>query len=287
MNLAPMARRLRPDLVYKYVSSLGPSLRVKPLFGHIESFCFFLGYPRSGHSLVGHLLDAHPDVVIAHELDVAGLLRWNFRDAQILSLILRRTRESAAGGSRSGGGYSYPVPGQWQGRFRCLRVIGDKKGAGTVRHLREQPELLDRLRALSGGNLRAVHVVRNPYDNIASMVLRGESVELDKAVKAYFSLAEGCRRLLGNLSPEEQVTVYHEDFRRDPRSHLKDLCHFVGVEAPDDYLDACARVVEPAPHRTSGSIAWPPEVFDEVHRRAAAVPHLRRYVEQDLGIGPP
>ena len=36
----------------------------------VEAFCIFIGYPRSGHSLLGSLLDAHPEMVIAHELDV-------------------------------------------------------------------------------------------------------------------------------------------------------------------------------------------------------------------------
>jgi hypothetical protein len=277
-----MASLPPPDLVYKYVSSLVPSVRARRVLSDVQSFCFFIGYPRSGHSLVGHLLDAHPDVVIAHELDVVRLLRWHFSDAQILALILRRTRESAVGGSRSGGGYGYAVRGQWQGRFERVRVIGDKKGSGTVRRLGERPELLDRLRALCPGQLRAIHVVRNPYDNIAS-IARGNKVELDRAVHAYFSLAQSCMRLLTNLAPAEHTTIYHEEFRNNPHSQLRHLCEFLGVEARDDYLDACGEIVEPAPHRTSLLIEWRPTVIDEVRRRTAAIPFLRPYLDDHPG----
>jgi phage terminase large subunit-like protein len=39
-------------------------------FHDVGVFCIFIGYPRSGHSLVGSLLNAHPEVIISHELDV-------------------------------------------------------------------------------------------------------------------------------------------------------------------------------------------------------------------------
>ena len=33
----------------------------------VEKFVFFIGYQRSGHSIVGSFMDAHPHMVIAHE----------------------------------------------------------------------------------------------------------------------------------------------------------------------------------------------------------------------------
>ena len=34
---------------------------------NVEKFVFFVGYARSGHSMIGSVIDAHPDMVIAHE----------------------------------------------------------------------------------------------------------------------------------------------------------------------------------------------------------------------------
>ena len=33
----------------------------------VEKFVLFVGYARSGHSIIGSFLDAHPSIVIAHE----------------------------------------------------------------------------------------------------------------------------------------------------------------------------------------------------------------------------
>ena len=55
-------------------SDLPESPRASPrakLFSEVSSgikkLVFFVGYPRSGHSIVGALMDAHPHVVIPHE----------------------------------------------------------------------------------------------------------------------------------------------------------------------------------------------------------------------------
>jgi hypothetical protein len=37
----------------------------------------FVGYSRSGHSLVGALLDAHPEIPVAYEANALKLVRSN------------------------------------------------------------------------------------------------------------------------------------------------------------------------------------------------------------------
>ena len=44
----------------------------------VERFVFFIGYPRSGHSFMTGVLDAHPNIVIA----TAYLLNSKCRDAR-------------------------------------------------------------------------------------------------------------------------------------------------------------------------------------------------------------
>ena len=34
--------------------------QTQEVINHIEKFVFFVGYPRSGHSIVGSLMDAYP-----------------------------------------------------------------------------------------------------------------------------------------------------------------------------------------------------------------------------------
>ena len=100
--------------------------RLTTLYNGVETFVLFIGHARSGHSLIGAILDAHPEVIIPHEFDAIN--KWNhyknetkirlFFDLHSLSRFQAMFGNRAA--SRSGGRhhYSYNVPGQWQGTYK-------------------------------------------------------------------------------------------------------------------------------------------------------------------------
>ena len=246
----------------------------------VEAFCLFVGHARSGHTLVGSLLNAHPEVVIAHELNVLRVLQRGFDREQIGALLLERDRDFGAMG-RQWTGYDYEVPGQWQGRFRHLRVLGDKRAGATTHELFHQPALLDRLQATMGVPLRVIYVVRNPFDNIARMVKRheapGEPPPFETAVDRYFRHVRIARRTQAQLGGEGFHVVHLDDLVRDPRVTLADVCRFFGLDAPDDWAAACAGVVSPAPSGARHQVAWTPEVLADVARRIGNHPHLARY----------
>lgn len=69
------------------------------------------------------------------------------------------------------------MPGQWQGKYTCIRVIGDAQGSALpqelLRNARGTKEKLSWLRRVAGGgSLKFVHVLRNPFDEIATMAWR-------------------------------------------------------------------------------------------------------------------
>ena len=94
----------------------------------------FVGYPRSGHSLIGAILDAHPNIVLAHELDVLKYIYKTKSEASIFSKIIARSEWFVKNGCIQEG-YTYKIPNQWQGKYDELKVIGDKKGGATTRRL--------------------------------------------------------------------------------------------------------------------------------------------------------
>jgi hypothetical protein len=67
--------------------SLYRGSRDRRMFEQIEA-CLFIGYPRSGHSLIGSLIDAHPHAALGHELD---LLKYVYCARAPASFTLRLT----------------------------------------------------------------------------------------------------------------------------------------------------------------------------------------------------
>jgi hypothetical protein len=273
-----LARRIGHwlGLVPEWLHSRRLARQGRGRFDGLQAFVLFVGYPRSGHSLVGSLLDAHPDVAIAHELHVLRYLKYGFSREQIFAMLLENAADMAASG-RTVTGYSYAIPGQWQGRARSLRVLGDKRGGTTIRKLRARPWLLPRLERRIALPLRFVHVLRNPFDNIATIFLRGESRTLDESIEHYFRMVEGVAWLKERLPAGSVIDVRHEDLVADPADQLTRLCGFLGVEPEPGWLSACGAAVWKETHRSRDGVAWTPAQREEVEKRMARHAFLTGY----------
>lgn len=271
------------DLRLEYLSSTWPARRSRELYSEVETYCMFVGTPRSGHSLVGAFVDAHPDAVVAHEQNALKYVQAGFDRERLFHLLIENSRASARDGRREGA-YSYAVPGQWQGRHRRLRVIGDKKGGASSRRLARTPGLLGRLRSTVGVPIRIIHVVRNPFDNIATMALQSAArgtVDLSADADHFFERCEGVARLEDDLAPGELYRTTHEEFVADPKAGLEALLRWLGLDPEPDHVSACVATVRPSPHRSRHKVGWPPEVRRDVERRALGFPFLTGYSFED------
>ncbi len=271
----PTTRKRIDRIATAYVASSLSGLRQRALFDQVQTYCMFIGYPRSGHSLVGSLLDAHPDMVIAHELDALGFIQSGFRRRQLYALILNNSRQIAAKG-RIQTGYDYQIPNQWQGRFRSLQVIGDKRGRGSMSRLQRRPDLLERMQRVVRDPMRFVHVVRNPFDNISTMSKR-RGWTLDEAADIYFSLADTVLSVKRTMGDGRVYDVRHEAVIADAKGCVKELCGFLGVVPTDDYLEDCAGIVYTSPHRSRHEAAWTDDQRARVQDRMGGYPFLEGY----------
>ncbi len=274
--------RRRAEKEALYLASFGDARHYRQLFSEVESCCLFIGYPRSGHSLVGSLLNAHRHVVISHELNLAQFVRRWSSEEQLFTMLLKRDEWFEQRG-RSQSGYDYRVPGQWQGRFEAIRVIGDKKGGGTTALLTRSPPLLRRLQATLSRPLRFIHVLRNPFDNIATIyrrdVDRGRrpADSLSTVVRDYFSSCAGNMSLTESIGADRVHHLRLEDLIRAPHQTLASLCGSLGLDAPEDYLQACGSILFPQARKTRQTINWPSDLLGTIEARIEALPLLAGY----------
>lgn len=243
-------------------------------FDSVTTYCMFIGYPRSSHSLMGSLIDAHPNAIIAHEQDVLKYIKYGFTKEELFPLLLRNSEEFTAGG-RTWTGYSYAVEGQYQGRYETLKVIGDKRGANSARRFQRKPELLEKLKTRIGMPIKMIHVIRNPYDNISTMAFRNNASQKERVTKEvlqveienYFSLVETVAWVQKNLGEESVINIKIEEFMAGPKGKLTEVCGFLGLEADEKYLDDCAAIVYNKPHKTRNDFPWDEELIRDVASR--------------------
>ncbi len=243
-----------------------------------ERMVMFVGQSRSGHSLVGSLIDAHPDAVIAHEIHALRHLMKGRSFADVSRAIkLNAFLFDRLG--RGYTGYSYQVPGQHQGGYKTLRVIGDKKGNGTTRLLRRSPNALAWLDDNLPVRLQLINVIRDPFDNIAT-----------KATRTGVSLAEAARRFLANARtldglqrerPDQTKIVYLDELIATPKPVLHDLLAWLDLDQEvDGYLKACASLVFDKPSRTRDKVTWPKGLSDAIRLELQKLPDLARFADQ-------
>lgn len=244
-------------------------------FQSLRTFCLFIGYPRSGHSLLGSLLDAHPNMIVAHELDVLRFLDAGFSAPQLYALLLNNSQRFAKMGRRWGE-YRYAVPGQHQGAFTRLEVIGDKQGGRTSVRIGANPQLLERLLATVRLNCRFIHVVRNPFDVIATAAVK-QTGSPAAAAEQFSRMCQVNAWIKQAVGAEQVFELHHEDFVGQPQAWLRRLCAFLGVAADEEYLRACAAIVFPEPRKSRGLLKWSQRDIDAVHRWKDRFAFLRRY----------
>jgi hypothetical protein len=169
-------------------------------------------------------------------------------------------------------------------------VIGDKRGGALTRCIAEHPDFLDRLRSLVGVPIRLVHVVRDPFDNIAAISkLRG--LPLADSADYYFLHCRTTSRLDALCAPGELITVRHEDMIRDPAGILAELCAFLGLERYRGYFEDASSVLYREPSGSGRRAMWPEGLVEDVARRARAHSFLDAYafeapVQRTRIVGP-
>lgn len=241
----------------------------------VKVYCTFIGMGHSGSSLVGSLLTAHPQMVIAHELDALRYLQAGFSRNQIYGLLVDRDATFTRRGRRWGK-YQYNVPGQFQGRFERLSVLGDKKAYQSTLQLGAHPKLLGKLRTTMQVPLRFVHVVRNPWDNITTLSKR-HHLDLREAARRYFELSDILVGIRSRLHAGQLIEVHHEKLVDGLEVKLGEICAALGVDVDERYLKDCSTLVYPAPHRTRHDTAWTDDLVDWVGSRVDRYSFLEGY----------
>lgn len=252
-------------------------------FKDVEGFCLFVGYPRSGHSLIGALLNAHPQMVIAHELDAIGLVSGGgYSRRQLYNAIVDRDhwwkkREW------KWEGWEYEVEGQSQGSYTDLKVVGDKAGGLTSRQVHKDPGVLEALAQTVKVPVRLIHHVRNPFDTIATMARKGQPGvdSLDLAIDRYFGEHVPGVATAMDWAGHSLLEVRHEPFVEDPGATVRRICRHLGQTAPEPYLAACADRVHPSPKKSRVRVEWTPDQIDRVQDRLGRVSWLDSYSYED------
>jgi len=270
-----LSKRFMKSLVYGYIRRRD--------FRTVHTYCMFIGYQRSGHSLIGALIDAHPNAAMGMEVDTLYLVESGYSRNQIFYCLVRNSEVFTRSLGNIWTNYTYRVPGQHQGTYKELQVIGDKKGGKSTLRLGEDFSLFERLSAMVGCRIRVLHMIRHPMDNISTMIVRhtppgsvpGHADILEK-IDYYYKKAEINDRLRKS-GKIDYLDIWHEEFIDQPEQQITRILEFIGLEPFPDYVSACTSIIYKEPRKSRYDLDWPPDLEKFVYERAGKYDFLNKY----------
>jgi hypothetical protein len=250
----------------------------------VTDFVLIVGNARSGSSLLGAVLDAHPAAVVANETDGSVNLWRDLSGPEILRLIYETATRNAAAG-RPSEGYRYQIGPPPQSKT-AIRLVGDKTWNPALLMLHGNPAFLASLEARLGIPVRLVHAIRNPFDTIATMQRRS-GASLEDRTRWYFMHCDAAAALRERLPAARFLDSHHADLLAEPAGELRRLGEFLGLPACDDHCAAVTKLLYDRPRRTAASVPWTAGQIAGVSRRMAEFDFLHRYLDDTPAVTGP
>lgn len=209
-----------------------------------------MGYPRSGHTLVASILNANPNVMCSNQQNIYGDVKNKTFDG-----LMKEIKDGSNRGYFKKSTRILHVPKQE------ITVMGDKTGHRTVEVLRNNPRKLGMMKSLVGVPIKWIHVVRNPYDNIATWArlnyknrVNGNiKKELNDCINKYIELNETIAKLKRS---EDILTVTHEFVITRMHNTLEEMAKFLEISFDPQWRDNVRHAVWNKPRVTRRSIHW-------------------------------
>jgi hypothetical protein len=274
---------LRKYFTRTYLKSLIGGFINQRRFRNVHTYCMFIGYPRSGHSLIGALIDAHPNAIIGMETDVLLLTEFGLTRNQIFYMIYKKSLKFTNVYQNCWTGYSYKIPDSFQGRYTDLLVIGDKQGGKSSIRIGNNPTLLPYFLSLIKYPIKILHIVRNPFDIITTMYTRDPRIGNDFnrelfefKIDKFFAKADVNQELLKNKNLTI-LTIFHENFIAAPKKELFRILTHIGLDTNENFLDQCASIIYDQPHHSRFKIIWPDELKIKVEKKLTNYSFLKHY----------
>jgi len=283
---------------------------LSPSIADSKVFVLFIGHTHSSHSIVASVLDSHPHMVVSHESGIVPALintPSTTTKSDVYNRIWTSSCESAHGKRVSSGkGYNLIVDKEWQGRYDTyVNVFGDDEAhviPNQIYYKREKVQaMFKRLPVLVGAPIKLFHVIRNPYDNIATTVLyrifkhnhhqvsdaksSNKSVivnpeVVDASIRYYFRVYEGVE-YFKTIYKFDIMTIHIKEFIFDPKSMITKMCEFLGVMCSEEYIDKCSERIFNKESRTRYKITWKIEQIANIYSSIQMFDSLKRYEEFD------
>ncbi len=180
------------------------------------------GCPRSGTTITKEVLNAHQKIALTHEISLIKLISKKKRLDKIVSEYRKIFKNSKD--------------------LSQVVYFGDK----LPKYYRKNPIKLKSILP----NLKIIHISRNPYFTINSIIKRTKEAKIgkDKTWNPYLSVYDGCNfwisawNYIARINSQSNVLhLKYEDLIKTPKEELNKIGNFLNLKSDFDYK----RIIKP------------------------------------------
>ena len=212
------------------------------------TYLLFLGSGRTGSTLVGQLLNCHPNIMITNESRVLQeSIKSGIKISKYIPALMNIAHNSMTQGTSQ-----YDAPGKsdhtqkWQRDWVDIskianidkgeiKFVGDKKQGGNTSLL-----ISDKGAVMSAIDIRfiPITVIRDPHQVLASYIrLNGD-------------IKKSCDIVMRDMSAGYDFTIQnngivmrYENLLNEPRKWCNDICNRLGIAINDDWISLVVNTV--------------------------------------------
>ena len=216
-----------------------------------KGFLLFIGYGRSGHSVVVNVLNKHPNILISDEVGI--LKEVNNPKERIIKKTMNKAniRPPRYSSLNKNIKFKDEVPEKEK-----IHYIGDKHANQTTKYINNNFELLNKFEKKMK-NLKLIHVIRNPYDIITTKFLRRKSERWKGKIKNTINEFNLLSNTVDTIKKSYSVyDIYLENLIYEPVRNISRIFDNLNLEYNDELVYNMSDVLLKEPNISRYKIDW-------------------------------
>ena len=242
-----------------------------------KTFCLVIGNSRSGSTILGSIVDAHPNAVVANETMASQAFWKGMGKGEILGEIIENSSANYRSGRQSED-YQYQIGASPEAKSSVC-VYGDKIWNPATLLLHGDYDLISRLGNQLAARVVLIASIRNPFDTIATMHRRSQAPVKDR-IRWFFMHCEALAALEEKTIQPNYLISYHEHLIDCPDEEISRICRALMLPLDHQHLENVKRLLYKRPKQSGAAIDWTVADVDDVLERMQRFPFLSIYEGQ-------
>jgi len=131
-------------------------------------------------------------------------------------------------------------------------------------------------------DIKFIHVIRNPFDMIASEFQhtypkrKSRGYTIQTSILRVFDQIRTMQKI--KKLPFDILDVYHEELLQNTDAVLNKICSFLSVVCHSSFLTNCKQLINSDLHKSRFEVGWPPGALNSIQTEFIKYKFLEKYV---------